>query len=258
MFRRLLFSCLPRDNQYLYRFCKKYVDRYRNENNDDMRSNGEARFLASTLPNCRVVFDVGANVGQWAKMALGVNATVNLHCFEPSHFTYQRLVANAFPPNVICNNFGLGSLPAEGRLLVFEDGSGLNSLYRREGLEAGWGLDVNTREESIRLETLDNYVESRGLTSRIDLCKIDVEGHELEVLRGMTATLSRCQMGMIQFEYGGCNIDSRVLLKDIFAFLRKFGYELYKIYPAELRPVPKYDQRLENFQYQNWLAQPAT
>jgi FkbM family methyltransferase len=258
MFRDLLFSCLPRENPYLYRFCKKYVDRFRNENNGDMRSNGEERFLASVLPGCHVVFDVGANVGDWARMALAFNANVHLHCFEPSRVTYERLVANRFPPNVACNNFGLGSSQSEEKLLVFEDGSGLNSLYRREGLEAGWGIDTNTREESIRLETLDHYVETRGLTSRIDLCKIDVEGHELEVLRGMRATLSRGQMGMIQFEYGGCNIDSRVLLKDIFAFLHEFGYELYKIWPRELRHVPRYDQRLENFQYQNWVAkQPA-
>ncbi|HXH94717.1 MAG TPA: FkbM family methyltransferase [Thermoanaerobaculia bacterium] len=248
---------MPRESRYLYRLSKKYVDRYRNENNGDMRSNGEERFLASVLPACRVVFDVGANVGDWAKIALSVNPRVNLHCFEPSHATYARLVASRFPPNVLCNNIGLGSTPSEGRLLIFEDGSGLNSLYRREGLEAGWGIDTNTREESIQLDTLDNYVESQGITSRIDLCKIDVEGHELEVLRGMKATLGRRQMGMIQFEYGGCNIDSRVLLKDIFSFLHGFKYELFKIWPAELRHVPKYDQRLENFQYQNWVAKPT-
>ena len=84
--------------------------------------------------------------------------------------------------------------------------------------------------------------------------KLDVEGHELEVLRGMTATLKRRQMGTIQFEYGGCNIDSRALLKDIFAFLKAQDYELYKMHPKSLRHVPGYDQRLENFQYQNWVA----
>src|SRR5258708_3137743 len=158
MFKHLLFSCLPRENQYLYRLCKKYVDRYRNENNGDMRNNGEERFLASVLPVCRVVFDVGANVGDWAKMALSINPSVNLHCFEPSHATYQRLVVNRFPPNVVCNNIGLGSNPSEGRLLVFEDGSGLNSLYRREGLEAGWGIDTDTREESIQMGNDDDYL----------------------------------------------------------------------------------------------------
>jgi len=254
MFGKILFSSLPRENRYLYRFCKKYVDRYRNENNDNMQSNGEAEFMASELPSCRTVFDVGANVGQWATMALRVNASIALHCFEPSRVTYERLVANSFPPNVICNNIGLGSASSVSQLLIFEDGSGLNSLYRREGLEAGWGIGVNVRAESVHLETLDSYVERRGITSTIDLCKIDVEGHELEVLRGMTATLKRRQMGTIQFEYGGCNIDSRALLKDIFAFLKAHDYELYKMHPKSLRHVPGYDQRLENFQYQNWVA----
>jgi len=36
--------------------------------------------------------------------------------------------------------------------------------------------------------------------------------------------------------------------------LYKFGYSLYKIYPKTLFRVDNYDQRLENFQYQNWVG----
>jgi FkbM family methyltransferase len=256
MLKTQLFGLLPRRNRALYRFCKRYVNQYRGENDVDMQSNGELAFLRKALPDCRLVFDIGANVGHWAQLALDIHPGLGVHCFEPSRRTYEQLIANAFPPNVVCNHFGLGSAAGEARLLLFGDGSGMNSLYPRQGLEAGWGVDANAGEEVIRLDSLDNYVERLGIGSRIDLCKIDVEGHELEVLKGMTSALSRRQIGAIQFEYGGCNIDARVLLKDLFGFLQPRGYAMFKIYPRELRAVQRYDQRLENFQYQNWVAIP--
>jgi len=87
----------------------------------------------------------------------------------------------------------------------------------------------------------------------VDFLKVDVEGHELECFRGANTLLSNRRIKAIQFEYGGCNIDSRVFLKDIFAFFGDFPrYHFFKILPHGLRLVQTYDQRLDNFQYQNW------
>jgi FkbM family methyltransferase len=217
-----------------------------------MRTNGELYLAMSVLPKSRLVFDIGANVGHWASMALKINPRINLHCFEPSRATYQKLIDNKFHPNVTCNNFGLSSSVTEAKLLIFEDGAGINSLYRREGLEDGWGLSTQQQEELVYLETLDRYCDSNNIKEPIDFCKVDSEGHELEIFKGMSAMLEAKQIKVIQFEYGGCNIDAGVLLKDIFCFFQRYDYTFYKIYPARLRPVVRYDQRLENFQNQNW------
>ena len=251
--KHFLASFIPRQNRLLYRLCKWYVDRYNGESDSNMETNGELRFMQSALPQCYTVFDIGANVGHWAAMALAINPKINLHCFEPSSATFQKLLANNFPLNVICNNFGLSSAPGEVQLFVFEDGAGINSLYRREGLEE-IGLAMQQHQETIHVETADRYCQTMKLGDAIDFCKVDVEGHELEVLKGMTAMLTAKQIKIIQFEYGGCNIDAGVLLKDIFSFFKRFDYMLYKIYPQKLCPIPRYDQRLENFQYQNWAA----
>ena len=66
--------------------------------------------------------------------------------------------------------------------------------------------------------------------------------------------LNQGRIHRIQFEYGGTYIDARILLKDMFDLLTPYGYRLHKIYPNRLQPVERYDQRLENFQYQNWVA----
>jgi FkbM family methyltransferase len=240
---------------FVYQMCSKYVYAYRGENNGNIKTNGELRIINKLLPNCHTVLDVGANKGEWAKLALKVNLRLNLHCFEPSPSTFKLLNENNFPLNVICNNFGLSSTNESAVLKIFGNGSALNSLYSRRGLEDGYGLLPQKHEEAILLKTLDEYCERNELLEDgVDFCKIDVEGHELEVFKGMTKMLGNEALRVIQFEYGGCNIDSRALLKDIFSIFEPYEYTFYKILPRKLLKVDRYDQRYENFQYQNWLV----
>ena len=86
--------------------------------------------MRQVLHKCNTVFDVGANIGHWAKLALQINPDLNLHCFEPSRSTFQELLSNKFQSNVICNNFGFSSTSGEACMHVFRDGSALNSLYK--------------------------------------------------------------------------------------------------------------------------------
>lgn len=235
----------------LYRFCRRIVNHYNSENNNNIHTNGELRLMRAVLPQCTTVFDVGANIGDWTALALEINPQLKIHCFELSSVTFQRLQARG--GGTICNNFGLSSAPGEMTLWVFADGAGINSLYKRQGLEDGYGLAEQQRKETVRLDTLDAYCQRAGV-QMIDLMKVDVEGHELEVFKGAAGMLAKAKIKRIQFEFGGCNIDSRVLLKDLFDFFSPYHYALSKIYPQELRHIPRYDQRLENFQYQNWVA----
>ena len=247
-----LVNILPR-NKLIYRICKSYVDFYNAENNGNIQTNGELRLMHAVLPQCMTVFDVGANIGDWSTLALGINPQLRIHCFEPSLATFQRLQARLEGKVVKCQNIALSSKPGELLLQVFADGSGENSLYRREGLEDGWKRSPQTKTELVRVETLDGYCQRTNVLN-IDFLKVDVEGHELEVFKGAQEMLKKGGIKYIQFEYGGCNIDARMLLKDLFNSFLSYNYTLYKIYPHELRHVPRYDQRLENFQYQNWVA----
>ena len=243
----------PTEDAEIYRVCRQYVNRCNNENNDDIHTNGELHLMEEHLGRSRVVFDVGANVGEWAARALEINPNLRLHCFEPSKPTFQKLLTNQFPKSVTCNNFGLGSASEEKTLYVFEEGSGMNSLYLRRGLDDGWKLQPQKQMETIRLETLDRYC-SQNQIGEIDFLKLDVEGHELEVFKGATGMLLGGKIKLIQFEYGGCNIDAKVFLKDIFEFFQPFAYSFFKLCPQTLRKLERYDQRLENFQYQNWAV----
>jgi FkbM family methyltransferase len=250
MIKQFLKHLIPKYNAKIYSFCKWYVNHFNSENDCDIHSNGEYKVLTDFMPKSTVVFGVGANIGDWAKLALSLNKNLELHCFEPSKFTFQQL-KQSVPANVRCNNYGLSSAECENTLYVFESGSGCNSLYPRHGLEAV-GLKTQSKTETIKLATLDQYCKNSGI-HEIDFMKVDVEGHELEVFRGGIEMIRVGKVRTIQFEYGGCNIDSRTLLKDIFELFNDLNYRFYKIYPNTLRNIPHYDQRLENFQYSNWL-----
>jgi FkbM family methyltransferase len=250
-----LFSRLPPGQPLIFRFCRDYVDAFNNENNSNIHTNGELTLMHKYLPDSKMVFDVGANIGLWSELALEINPAINLHCFEPSHSTYKTLIDNLKAwENVICNNFGLSSSRQQAELLVFEKESGMNSLYSREGLEDGWGIQPQSIKENIELRTLDDYCDEKEIR-QIDFLKVDIEGNELEFFRGAKNLLSKNLIRLIQFEYGGTYIDSKIFLKDIFKFFSNYPtYRFYKIFPASLKLFEHYDQREENFQYQNWVV----
>lgn len=107
--RRLLFYGYMLRSRLLYRLCKRYTDFYNGENNPDIATNGELRFMQHVLPQCSLVFDVGANVGDWTALTLDINPQLTVHCFEPSQATYQQLLTRGFPSSVIYNSFGMSS-----------------------------------------------------------------------------------------------------------------------------------------------------
>ncbi len=238
---------LPRSDLF-YSLCRYYVNRHEGINNCDMRTNGEFRWTQNVVPLCKTVFDVGANVGEYTAFVLGQNPRLTVHAFEPSLMTYNLLEKRAFPGDVHLNRFGLSSAKEKGVLYLYAPESGANSLQKRVGLDA-----VQSDSETIELDTLDAYCMERKI-EQIDLLKIDVEGHEFDVLSGASRMLRSKKIKRIQFEYGGTYIDRGILLRDIFDLLVPFGYKLGKMLPDKVILADRYSQKYENYQYQNWIA----
>ncbi len=247
--RKTLIRMLPRNSELAFRVGRKLVNLYNGDNDFDFVTNGELTVARAVLPHCRVVFDVGANVGDWVAMALEIQPKARYHCFEPSGPTFRRLSERPLPPNVHRNHFGLGSRSEERKLFVYGEAVGSNSLYRRVGAPS-----EQRDEEPVIVRTLDEYCAEKTITE-IDFVKIDTEGHELFVLQGASRMLRSRSLGVVQFEYGGAYIDAHVLLKDVWELVAGSGgdYSFYKIYPDGPRLVRKYLQTFETFQYSNWL-----
>jgi FkbM family methyltransferase len=210
----------------------------------------ELRKLAG--PTC--IFDVGANQGQFLRLIdEGLKAPCQVHCFEPSNYSHGILRKFAGDrADVTVNHFGLGRSAGEFDLFCNEDGSGLASLSKRQ-LDHH-GIDFGLRER-VRIETLDAYCAERGIEG-IDLLKLDVEGHELDVLNGGERMFSERRVRMVMFEFGGCNIDSRTFFRDFYHFFRAHGMSsTFRILPAGvLQPIEGYTEALEQFRTTNFLV----
>ena len=245
-FRKTL-AHVPR-SRLIFKICRMYLNACNGDDCNDFRLNGEGRVLTTLLPTCQVVFDVGANVGDWAKLALGINPASSIHAFEPSKDTFDALRARHFGENVTLNQLGLSSTNRTAVLHQFGSQATANSLYEQTGV----AMLTQSGAEEIRLATLDDYCATAGV-DRIDYLKIDVEGHELDVLRGARRMLSERRIGLIQLEYSFGYIAARAYLKDVFTELNEVGFRAHKILPKQLLSAPSYDERHETFRVSNWL-----
>lgn len=227
-------------------FCRLFLRAYENCNYD-MRRNGEAWLLQRLAPfQPQVVFDVGANVGDWSILAAGLLPRSTIHAFEVVPLTHAELVARvgALGPRIVANAFGLADKDGTIDIHVMADDSTLSSLVAlHEGQRTTMACPVRTG---------DDYMKAAGI-ERIDLLKIDVEGGEHLVLMGLAPALSERRIDVIQFEYGRANILTKFLLRDYHEALEDLGYRVGKLYPDRV-DFRQYRLEHEDFIGPNFVA----
>lgn len=222
----------------------------------DYTHNGEARLVHDirqmiASPSA-VLFDVGANQGVFVRHLIEAwqGMSYELYAFEPSKKTFDILRNQVNDlPFVHLVNKGLGEEPGFVELFSDKEGSGLASVYPRD--LSYHKIDFSAHE-TIELTTLDLFCQQQNI-QRIDFLKLDVEGHELAVLKGARRMFDEGRIGIIQFEFGGCNIDSRTFFRDYFNLFKK-DYTLYRVVTDGLEPIKAYSEKLEVFLSANYLA----
>ncbi len=147
---------------------------------------GVIRKIASVLGPGMGFVDVGANIGLHCLVAahkVGVSGRVL--ALEPQRLVYERLKANIALNDlsqVIALNLAAGAADSESPLYQLSEGNdGLATL----ALSADERLST---QETVRVEQLDAVIKRVFGDALPDVIKIDVEGGELEVLRGATST----------------------------------------------------------------------
>ena len=122
-------------------------------------------------------------------------------------------------------------------------------MVKRDLSHLNVNFDVHEPAEAIRFETF--WIEKLG-KRYIDVLKLDIEGHEIAALNGFGEALQNIKV--IQFEFGGCNIDTRTFLKDFWKLLTSNGFEIFRITPFGISPLTEYNERDEHFGTTNYLA----
>lgn len=204
-----------------------------------------------------IVIDGGANAGNWSSTLLEQAVDLRLNkvvMVEPNedHTAAHQLLHEKFPGIVSTEWVALGSQPSTMTLHSNQEGSSLASLYNREISHHGVSL---SESKPVAVKTLTDIVQ-RHQINQIDYLKLDLEGHELEALKGAEPLLENHAILTIQFEFGGCNIDSRTYVRDFWQLLHdKYNYSFYRLIPnRKLMKLEKYSESLERFTWQNLLV----
>ena len=176
-----------------------------------------------------VVIDVGANTGGYT-ILFGhlVGSQGSVHAFEPVRSTYVTCTHNIRKSRlwtrIRINNFAVGDRQGVTRIYMPGYDSTEASLVRHDF--ASWRSSMVAAFEC-RLETLDNYISSNNIP-RVDFVKIDVEGAELSVLRGMRTALTGRSPPILMLEFFPLWMkDFSYTVDDLFSFVTGLGYEFY-------------------------------
>ena len=210
--------------------------------------------LASRNSGRPVIFDVGANVGVYTLRVLDAfPAGVLVYAFEPSRSGFEALSANiAGFPTARVRNLGLSDKEETATLFSPGDRSKLASVYDTSPRLERFGLSVKHRER-VTLTTLDRFCDDEGI-DHIDLLKLDVEGHELKVLKGGANMLTSGRVDFIQFEFGPPHLESGTRFRDMFYLLNE-DYVIHRVLRNGLRIIPRYREVLEVYDgATNYLA----
>ena len=206
------------------------------------------KFLKS---DTKVIFDIGANYGSYTEELLKYYPKAKYFLFEPGKLPYSHLL-NKFKnyPNIKIFNNGISDKNSLKLLYYDKKGSGLGSLYKRNLEHFNIKFDEYEEVKLISLNTLFKNDFSNKYF-KVDFCKIDIEGHELAVLNSIKDNFEK--FSLIQFEFGGSNIDSKTFFQD-FWYLLKDNFYIHRIALSGTILIKNYDELAEAFTNTNYLA----
>lgn len=222
----------------------------------EIATSGEASLIPKLLrlaPPDAVICDVGANWGEFSiRCARHAPTGARIFAFEPSPTTVKRLQqeidSSGNTGRIIAIPQGLSDRPRKAELSIATGYEGNASVHQRHQAH----LEQMAQHELIHLITLDAFCYARNI-ERIFLLKVDIEGEEFACLRGAHDLLVGHKIDYLQFEFGGCNIQSRVFLKDFWDLLSA-DFRLYRILQNSLSPWTRYHELDEVFTTTNFLA----
>lgn len=194
----------------------------------------ELKFCNKFIKQADIVFDVGCRVdSHFTKFSCEV------HYFDPVHKFIDNLQSqkNANTKSYF-NKFGLGE--EEKELYYYPR---YQSFFDRVLTQ---GISDKDQRIKLNIKKGKDYINKNNI-KKIDFLKIDTEGYELNVLKGIEDELNIVKC--VQFEYGGTYRDSNVKLNDVISYLKQYSFtNFYYINQSGLKELENYE---DHYQYAN-------
>ncbi len=184
--------------------------------------------------NFGVVLDVGAHEGESIELFLKNFNIDYIYSFEPSELTYKKLLANTeklkkkyINTHIQLENYAVGNSNKDVELNYLNETSSstlrdinINSKYFKRK-EKYFGKLIN-KKIFVKQISFKDYLEKKEI-KKIDLLKIDTEGYELEVLKGLKELISKVSIILFEHHYDNMIIKN-YKFSDIHDFLKNNGF----------------------------------
>ena len=245
----------------LWRTGRALYMKARKESSKAIDSNGEKMMQHALISQFMhehqnlVVFDVGANVGEWAlslmdeAAKLGASEKIELHCFEPIESTFQTLekTLEAYRDRglIKLRKFALSSAEGSSSMFFLGENRGTNSLHSEPSCR-------DTRPVTVSKTTADLY-SREAKVDIIHYLKVDTEGHDFAVISGCETLIKEGRVLVLQFEYNHRWVYSRHFLKDVFDHALGTAYAVGKITASGVEIYEKWHPELERFFEANYV-----
>jgi FkbM family methyltransferase len=222
--------------------------------NDGYYERAEQTFCAGYVEPGMTVFDVGASHGYYTLLFAKTAGPDHVHAFEPEQRNFARLrmnlELNGFE-SLHASRLAVVDRPRDVDLNVFPpELYGWHTLGT-PSMEVDGKPATPVAQQRIRGVTLDDYSSEHGV-ERIDLLKLDVEGAELEVLRGAARLLREGRIACILFEVSEAMVEGMSHdPAEIFDLLRGAGLGVHELVEdGTLGPIVMSSKR----HFQNFVA----
>ncbi len=212
-------------------------------------TNGEKWLIENTGKlEFNTIFDVGANIGEWSKLAYAAHKQASIQSFEivPETYVHLEKSIKEYEDRIHINNIGLLDQASEVDVYIGED-SEISSIYK-DANSGGNSNDVI----SCKTMTGIDFVREKNIPN-IDFMKIDTEGAESKVIKGFLDLFDQQKIRLVQFEYNRGAIMGRFLLADFYDFFVSRGYVVGKLTPTGVM-FRDYDFSHEDFNGPNYVA----
>jgi len=215
--------------------------------------NSETRFFKSVCRPGMTFLDVGANIGLYTALALPrIGGTGRVVALEPDRESFEclrRTVLANLAGNVTCIRKAAADYSGFTKLFVSEDNRGDNRLYPNE---------LSTGSYEVEVTPLDILLNELSIGT-VDLVKIDVQGFEGHVLRGMRGTIARSPELMILMEFWPHGLQcARTDPAELLTDLEDMGLRILELKSGGgLQPVKDHQALIEKYpgqQYTNLVA----
>ena len=202
---------------------KKHIDSKIDRKSEDIGNLGVLFYsLIERNFDCKNILDIGANKGEWSMLAKKMFPDANLYMVEPlsEMEPYLKSFCREHPGSKYYL-FGIGSRVEKRFLTTWgESLEGANFM-----IEENDHLKAKNLQREIQLVTIDKLIDDAKIPVP-DIVKIDVQGYELEALKGAKKLFSKTELFIIECSLFEFSKDTP-LVSDIMEFMKSSGYEVY-------------------------------